>query len=115
MGDGRKERNSFMPNMPEYEALRREYLQGVVERAGQLRAGAEALRRGEDADLRALRQEVHKLRGSGGFYGYRSLSEAAGRAEDALNLVLDGELPRNDAQLADLLDQVIAEIEAAAK
>jgi len=101
--------------MPEYEALRREYLEGVIARAGVLRAGMEALREGRPVDLRALRQEVHKLRGSGGFYGYRSLSEAAGRAEDALRQVLDGEVPRDDGQLADLLAQVVAEIEAAAR
>jgi len=104
-----------MADMQEYEALRREYLQGVVERAEQLRAGVQALRQGRPVDLKALRQEVHKLRGSGGFYGYRSLSEAAGRAEDRLNLVLDGEIPRDDSQLADLVAQVVAEIEAAAR
>jgi len=104
-----------MADMQEYEALRREYLQGVVERAEQLRAGVQALRQGRPVDLKALRQEVHKLRGSGGFYGYRSLSEAAGRAEDTLNLVLDGEIPRDDSQLADLVAQVVAEIEAAAR
>jgi len=99
----------------EFAALREEYLQGVLQRAGHLREAVTALRQGSPVDLRQLRQEVHKLRGSGGFYGFKALSAAAAEAEDALLMVLDGELERDDKALADLVDRVLEEIDAASR
>jgi len=99
----------------EFAALREEYLQGVVERSGRLREAVAALRQGGPVDLRQLRQEVHKLRGSGGFYGFKELSAAAARAEDALLMVLDGEQERDDRVLADLVARVVEEIDAASR
>lgn len=99
----------------DFAALREEYLQGVVERSGRLREAVAALRQGSPVDLKQLRQEVHKLRGSGGFYGFKGLSAAAARAEDALLMVIDGEQDRDDAALADLVDQVLEEIDAATR
>ncbi|BAD41382.1 conserved hypothetical protein [Symbiobacterium thermophilum IAM 14863] len=103
----------YMFDSAEFAALREEYLQGARERAGRLREAVAALREGGPVDLRQLRQEVHKLRGSGGFYGFRALSAAAAAAEDALLMVLDGEQERDDHALADLVARVVAEIEAA--
>lgn len=103
-----------MYDTPEFQALRREYLQGAVERTGLLQAGADALRNGSAIDLKQLRQEIHKLRGSGGFYGYRELSDAAAKAEDTLILVLDEELERDDQQLATLVERLVERITAAA-
>jgi len=104
-----------MYDTAEFDALRREYLQGAIERAEHLQQQAEELRVGAQVDLKALRQEIHKLRGSGGFYGYKALSEAAARAEDTLILVLDDELDRNDQQIADLVQQVVDAVSEAAK
>lgn len=98
-----------------FDALRREYLQGAAERAALLQRQAEQLRTGAPVDLKAIRQEVHKLRGSGGFYGFKALSEAAARAEDTLILVLDGEMERNDQQLAGLVQQVVDAVAEAAR
>ena len=102
-----------MNNIPEFDELRREYLQGAVDRASHLREQVAQLRQGGPVDLKALRQEVHKLRGSAGFYGFKALSAAAAAAEDTMILVLDGELDRDDRQIADLVDGVIAAIDEA--
>lgn len=104
-----------MFNTPEFQALRKEYMQGVMERCTYLRQEVDKLRTGQEVDLVHLRQEIHKCRGSGGFYGFAQLSAASAKAEDLLVLVLDGEAERNDSQLADLIDQVIVSIEAGAK
>ncbi|MFZ5814379.1 MAG: Hpt domain-containing protein [Bacillota bacterium] len=105
-----------MYDTPEFQALRREYLQGAIQRVELLMEQAEALRQGASVDLKPLRQEIHKLRGSGGFYGFHELSNAAARAEDTIILILDGELERDDQQVAALVDRVVEEIgQAAAK
>lgn len=104
-----------MFNTPEFQALRREYLQGVIERAAYLRDEAANLRKGGSVDLKQLRQEIHKFRGSGGFYGFAALSAASGQAEDQLVLTLDGEIERDDETLATLVDRVVEAVEAAAK
>ena len=104
-----------MFNSPEFQALRREYLVGVVERNAFLREEVAKLRGGTLADLKPLRQEIHKSRGSGGFYGFTALSQAAAAAEDQLVLTIDGEIDRDDAALAALVDKVIEATEAAAR
>lgn len=104
-----------MFNSPEFQALRREYLLGVLERNGFLREEAAKLRNGTLGDLKPLRQEIHKSRGSGGFYGFTRLSQAAAAAEDRLVLTIDGEIDRDDAALAALVDNVITATEEAAR
>jgi len=104
-----------MNHSAEFEALRREYIRSALQRSRILKEAASALRRGEAVDLNALRQEIHKFRGSGGFYGFPRLSEAAGNAEDQLIRVLDGETERDDQALAELVEQVITEAEEAAR
>jgi chemotaxis protein histidine kinase CheA len=88
---------------------------GVLERCSYLRQEVDKLRGGQVPDLVQLRQEIHKCRGSGGFYGFGQLSATSARAEDQLVLVLDGEAERNDAQLSDLIDLVITAAEAGAR
>lgn len=100
---------------PEFQALRREYAAGAKERSARLHMAAAALRQGEAVELTQLRQEIHKLRGSGGFYGFARLSAAAGKAEDQILLILDGEAERNDQALSTLVADVAAEAEAAAQ
>lgn len=102
-----------MYNTPEFQALRREYLQGAAERADHLQEQVTALRQGDEVDLRQLRQEIHKLRGSGGFYGFRALSDAAAKAEDHVILTLDDEIERDDQRIADLVEQLVQEIAGA--
>lgn len=104
-----------MYNTPEFQALRREYLEGALERCAHLRNAAEHLRADEPVDLVALRQEIHKFRGSGGFYGFKDLSAAAAAAEDALILTLDGELERDHSRLGELVGLVADAADAAAK
>jgi len=104
-----------MFNSPEFQALRREYLQGVLERIAFLKEETARLRSGGLTDLKPLRQEIHKSRGSGGFYGFTQLSQASAAAEDQLVLTIDGEIDRDDQALAALVDRVVAEAEAAAR
>ena len=104
-----------MINNPEFQALRREYMQGVLERCAYLEGEAERLRTGQPVDLRQLRQEIHKCRGSGGFYGFSKLSSTSAVAEDQLVLVLDGEADRDDAQLAQLVAGVVEAARAGAR
>jgi HPt (histidine-containing phosphotransfer) domain-containing protein len=104
-----------MFDSPEFQALRREYVQGILERCEQLRAYVRQLRAGEPVDLREIRQEVHKCRGSAGFYGFPSLTQAAAAAEDQLVMVIDGEAPRDDATLSDLVEAVVAAAESCAR
>lgn len=104
-----------MFNTPEFQALQREYLQSAIERCAHLKHEAELLRAGQPVDLKNLRQEIHKFRGSGGFYGFKELSLASGEAEDHLILVMDGELERDDRAIADRVERVIATAEAATR
>lgn len=104
-----------MFNTPEFQALRREYLLGAMERTEQLREEAVRLRNGEPVDLTLLRQEIHKFRGSGGFYGFADLSAASATAEDQLIMVIGGERSRDDQRLAELVENVVAAAQAAAK
>lgn len=103
-----------MNGSEEFEALRREYIQSAQQRSEVLEKAAASLRKGETVDLKELRQGVHKLRGSGGFYGFAQLSAAAGEAEDQLILVLEGEAEQNNEALAGLMDKVAAELKKAA-
>ncbi len=73
-------------------ALRAEYLETTKQQIQPLQAAADWLAAGTppESELYALRQRVHKLRGSGGFYGFAQVSEAAAALEDQLLLVLQG-------------------------
>ncbi len=104
-----------MFDTPEFQALRREYLQGAMARGQHLKEAVADLRAGREVDLTHLRQEVHKFRGSGGFYGFKDLSAAAAEAEDHLILVLDGDRPRDDQAIADLVEKVTAKLDAAVR
>jgi len=104
-----------MFNSPEFQALRREYVESVLERCAHLLTEATRLRSGDEVDLTKLRQEIHKFRGSGGFYGFAGLSQNSGTAEDHLLLVMDGEIPRDNRAIAALVEKVVEAAGAAAK
>lgn len=97
-----------MLNNPEFQALRREYLESAAERCAHLMHEVERLRAGQPVDLAKLRQEVHKFRGSGGFYGFQELSAASGRAEDHMIMVIDGKQERDGPAIAALVKAVVA-------
>lgn len=105
-----------MFNTPEFQALRREYIQGALERCDYLREQARQIRQDDPrVDLQRLRQEIHKFRGSGGFYGFAGLSQASAVAEDQLIQVLEGEAPRENEALAQLVEAVVVAAETAAQ
>lgn len=104
-----------MYNTEEFQALRREYIQGALERCSQLQSEADRLRAGAVVDLKQLRQEIHKFRGSGGFYGFTLLSTTSGTAEDQLILTMNNEIAHDGVRLADLVSTVVAAAHAAAK
>lgn len=75
------------PLPEEFLALRREYLREALEKAAEverLARGLEVPGEGGEDLRRALRQHAHRLRGSGGLYGFDAISAAAGALEDAL-------------------------------
>ena len=63
-------------------------LPGLVEKlAGAVREARGQM--GDAARLEALRAQAHKLRGTAGSYGFRGVSEAAGRLEEATQRALE--------------------------
>ncbi len=92
---------------PEFQALRVEYMQSVLERCGYLTDAVQALQTDPDLDLMPLRQEAHKIRGSGGFYGFSPLSERAAAIEDLILQIRDGEATRDHVVLASLVAALV--------
>lgn len=115
MDRSRSIRWTVMFDSQEFQSLRREYIDGAQQRCRFLQEAAAQLRQGDQIDLKALRQEIHKLRGSGGFYGFPQLSAASGAAEDQLIMVLDGDIERDDHVLAGLVDALVAAVQEAAR
>jgi len=90
-------------NSPEFKALQLEYLQSVLERMDHLAQSAQALQGNQDVDLIPLRHEIHKVRGSGGFYGFAELSDRAAAAEELIVQIRDGMAVRDNLKLAALV------------
>jgi chemotaxis protein histidine kinase CheA len=101
-----------MFNAPEFQALRREYVEGALGRCHYLAGEAERLLVGDPVDIVLLRHEVHRLRGSGGFYGFAAISEAAAATEDYLLAVIAGTVVLDRGGGA-LLLAVVAAVQAA--
>ena len=59
-----------------------------------LRTARRALAAGELEAQAGIRERAHALRGSGGIYGFATVSEAAGRVEDCSDAALLAELDR---------------------
>lgn len=93
----------FVMNSPEFKALRLEYMQSVLERCDHLANAAYALQTNQNIDLTSLRNEIHKIHGSGGFYGFTQLSERAAVAEDLIMQIRSGEAVRDNFALASLV------------
>lgn len=66
-----------------FRSLRLEYLAGARGRLPELRALAEAAP-ADPAALGALRRLAHNLRGSGGFYGFAAITQAAAALEELI-------------------------------
>lgn len=96
-------------------ALRAEYLQSARAQVAYLEDVAGRLTAGRlsDAEVAALRQQVHRLRGSGGFYGFAAISAAAAALEDNLLLFLQAEQPYDGPRLGALARELAIAIRGA--
>lgn len=68
-----------------FQELRREYLAEAPARLGELRKDLAAVRSGEPDAVSSLKGRFHRLAGSGGSYGFPSISTAAREAEQWLS------------------------------
>lgn len=94
-----------------YQEMRVAYLQQVRELVPALTdAGEQA---GDRAGLVELRRQVHRLRGSAGFYGYPEIGTSAASLEDWVVAVLDGDTHLTPERLQQLLGSLLATIAAA--
>ena len=87
------------------DELRRQYIESLPERLGQLRGLVTELRGGNDAAADGIRRLAHSLHGSGATFGLPAISEAARRVEQAA----PAELPKQLAPLLNVLKAVIEE------
>jgi diguanylate cyclase (GGDEF)-like protein len=85
--------------------LRREYLVEAPARLGELRKDLAAIRAGEPEALDSLRSRFHRLAGSGGSYGFPSITAASREAEEWL-----AEHPLPDAAGFEYLEAAIARV-----
>ena len=65
-------------NDPEFVELIREYVAELTPKLSEIQTAK------EKGDLNAVAELAHKIRGSGGMYGFKDLSTQAGRLEDAI-------------------------------
>lgn len=90
-----------------FRPLRLEYLEGARARLPELHALADASATDVVA-LAALRRLAHNLRGSGGFYGFTAITEAAAALEELI-IAAEGAPPSAEAlvQAATALADVV--------
>ncbi len=97
--------------------LRREYLKGAPERIRELRTLFAAVQRKETGAVDGLRRAFHKLAGSGGSYGFESISTTSRAGEHLAQAVLDrtdGKAePVDVTALSDSVEAVVRAIDAA--
>jgi chemotaxis protein histidine kinase CheA len=110
---GRSPSPAVLAALKELQADYGKVLPGLVEKlAGEVREAKGTP--GDAARLEALRGQAHKIRGTSGSYGFRGVSEAAARLEDAVARAL--EAPGDDAWApieAAMVDMKAATSEAA--
>lgn len=95
--------------------LQAEYAEGLPQLIADLTAAGEAACASGDAvELRHFQTLAHRIHGGGGSYGFRELSAAAGRLEEALaeHEAIEGPF---DAQVRDALLASLAEVRATAE
>lgn len=90
-----------------FQQLRQEYLGESADRVAELRAGAAAFRNGSAEAAASLKTHFHRLAGSGGSYGFPSVSAIAKEAE---LWIATGPAP--DAAAAARLEDAIDRLEA---
>lgn len=94
-------------------SLRREYLKGAPERVRELRALLIAVQRNEHGAVDDLRRAFHKLAGSGGSYGFESVSTTSRAGEHLARAVIDRMGGATEpADLAGLTESVEAVVRA---
>lgn len=91
-----------------FQELRREYLAEAPARLGELRKDLAAVRSGEPDAVSSLKGRFHRLAGSGGSYGFPSISDAGREAEQWMT-----EHPEPDDAGFALLGGVIGRIASA--
>jgi CheY-like chemotaxis protein len=92
---------STLASDPRVARVLQKFIARLPERVTQIRRAL------DQADLDALRQSVHNLKGAGSGYGFRSISEQSADAEDALkNDKSLGEIRRQVEQLIELIERV---------
>jgi CheY-like chemotaxis protein len=94
-----------------FDELVYNYLDGLVGKLRQLRSHCEALRPMPDSveTLKLLRAEVHRIKGSGGSYGFPAISELAARIEGLLDQGLEAKALSSTALVA--LEELLASLE----
>lgn len=90
------------PPDAELEALRREFVEGLPEQAAALDAALRLLQAAPAEAAQAIRRVAHRLRGSGGSYGFPELTEAGA----AVELAEPGELAARGRELVSLVRRV---------
>ena len=83
-------------------ALRREYLADSTQRVNELRGQLTRLAAGERAALRDLMQAFHRLAGSGGSYGFPSVSTHSREGEHIARRLADEQATVTEIEIASL-------------
>ena len=94
--------------------LRREYLLEAPGRLAELRKDLAAFRSGEADAADSLTRRFHRLSGSGGSYGFPSISEISKQTEHWLQAERPSPTPEHAARLDDAVNRLSAAFDAAA-
>ena len=94
--------------------LRREYLLEAPGRLAELRKDLAAFRSGESDAAESLTRRFHRLSGSGGSYGFPSISEISKQTEHWLQAEHPSPTPEHAARLDEAVNRLSAAFDAAA-
>ena len=88
------------------KGLRRDYLRESAARVAELRAHLDAVERGQEGALDALRRALHKLAGSGGSYGFDVVSKSSRDGEQVARRLVEAAAAPTLEDLTALRDAV---------
>ncbi|HJW92318.1 MAG TPA: Hpt domain-containing protein [Thermoanaerobaculia bacterium] len=98
-----------MPNDPELDELRREFLAEATDKVREIQAALDAGSSGEALDRLAYLS--HQLKGAGGSYGYERISSEAAEIEKAAETIAAGNGANINGSLQQHVINLRAEIE----
>ena len=98
-----------MPNDPELDELRREFLAEANDKIHEIQASLDAGTSGEALDRLAYLS--HQLKGAGGSYGYERISSEAAEIEKAAERIASGDGANVNGSLQQHVINLRAEIE----